>query len=347
MPLVVVPKPMQAQVVRRVHERGHFGVTKTEVLLRRDFWFKGMRQKVEKVIRSCVDCILAERKHGRQEGLLNTIDKGELPLNTYHVDHLGPLPSTRKAYRYIFAVVDAFSKFVWLYATKTTNSIETITWLKKQALVFGNPARVISDRGTSFTSDAFRNYCDSENIAHVLITTGIPRANGQVERVNRTLIPLLTKLSSPKPEEWYKHLGVAQKYLNATPHRSIKTTPFHLLFGTHMRMREDPAIRNLIEEEWIAMFQTDRDEVRARAKEKIAEVQAQNRRAFNKNRKQATEYKQGQLVAIKRTQAAPGLKFQPKYLGPYCVAKVLRNDRYVVRKVGNHGGPQCRQRPTI
>ena len=46
-PLVVVPKPMQAQV-RRVHERGHFGVTKTEVLLRRDFWFKGIRQKVEK-----------------------------------------------------------------------------------------------------------------------------------------------------------------------------------------------------------------------------------------------------------------------------------------------------------
>ena len=41
-PLVVVPKPMQVQVVRRAHER-HFGVTKTEVLLRRNYWFKGMR----------------------------------------------------------------------------------------------------------------------------------------------------------------------------------------------------------------------------------------------------------------------------------------------------------------
>lgn len=339
-PLVVVPKPMQVQVVRRAHERGHFGVTKTEILLRRDYWFKGMRQKVEKVIRSCVDCILAERKHGKQEGLLNTIDKGELPLNTYHVDHLGPLPSTRKSYRHIFAVVDAFSKFVWLYATKTTNSAEVITCLKKQALIFGNPVRIISDRGTSFTSDAFKDYCNSENILHVLITTGIPRANGQVERINRTLIPLLTKLSSPKPEEWYKYLGVAQKYLNATPHRSINTTPFHLLFGTHMRIREDPEIRRLIEEEWIAMFQMDRDEVRERAKEKIVEVQAQNRKTFNKNRKEAVKYKQGQLVAIKRTQAKPGLKFHAKYLGPYRIVKVLRNNRYVVQKAGEHEGPQ-------
>ena len=59
-PLVIVPTPMQAQVVCRVHERGHFGVTRTEALLRRDLWFKGMRQKLEKVIRRCVDCVLAD-----------------------------------------------------------------------------------------------------------------------------------------------------------------------------------------------------------------------------------------------------------------------------------------------
>ena len=61
--------------------------------------------------------------------------------------------------------------------------------------------------------------------------------------MNRTLIPLLTKLFSPKPAEWYRHLGVAQKYLNTTPHSNINTMPFYLLFGTYMRMREDPEVR--------------------------------------------------------------------------------------------------------
>ncbi|KAK2575328.1 hypothetical protein KPH14_000873 [Odynerus spinipes] len=45
------------------------------------------------------------------------------------------------------------------------------------------------------------------------------------------------------------------------------------------------------------------------------------------------------LVAIKRTQSGPGLKFAPKYFGPYEVVRCLRNNRYVVRKVGEHEGP--------
>ncbi|GFX47311.1 retrovirus-related Pol polyprotein from transposon 17.6, partial [Trichonephila clavipes] len=41
----------------------------------------------------------------------------------------------------------------------------------------------------------FNDYCDEENIQHLQIATGVPRGNGQVERIHRTLIPVLTKLS--------------------------------------------------------------------------------------------------------------------------------------------------------
>jgi hypothetical protein len=71
-----------------------------------------VRDGIQKVIRNCIPCILAERKQGRQEGFLSTISKGEVPLDTYHIDHLGPLPSTKKSYNHVFLVVDAFSKFV-------------------------------------------------------------------------------------------------------------------------------------------------------------------------------------------------------------------------------------------
>ncbi|XP_076660236.1 uncharacterized protein LOC143363555 [Halictus rubicundus] len=46
-PLVVVPKAMRAQVVRQAHERGHFGINKTEAIVKRDYWFEGMRPKKE------------------------------------------------------------------------------------------------------------------------------------------------------------------------------------------------------------------------------------------------------------------------------------------------------------
>lgn len=44
------------------------------------------------------------------------------------------------------------------------------------------------------------------------------------------------------------------------------------------------------------------------------------------------------MVAIKRTQQGPGMKFAHKNLGPYEVSKVLRNHRYLVHKVGEHEG---------
>lgn len=337
--LLVVPKSMRTQVIKQAHNQGHFSIAKTEALLLRDYYMPNVRPKIEKVIKNCVACILAERKQGKQEGHLNMIEKGELPLDTYHIDHLGLLPSTRKNYKYIFVVVNAFTKFVWLYATKTTNTVEVIDKLKKQSFIFGNPRRIISDRGTAFTSKEFADFCTTENIIHVLITTGVPRANGQVERVNRVLISLLTKLSDPKREEWFRFLNLAQLYLNCASHRSIGTTPFHVLLGTHARVRDNPEIKELLEKEWIDNFQNSRNDLREQAKECIAKIQRENRATFRKKRKVATKYNENDLVAIKRTQLGPGLKLANKYLGPYSVIKVFRNDRYIVQKVGEHEGP--------
>jgi len=48
----------------------------------------------------------------------------------------------------------------------------------------------------------------------------------------------------------------------------------------------------------------------------------------------AQTYRKGDLIAIKHTQLSLGTKLITKYLGPYEVAKALRNNRYVVRKAG-------------
>ena len=69
-----------------------------------------------------------------------------------------------------------------------------------QQKTFGNPTRIITDRGTAFTSTDFKKYCATERIEHILITTGVPRGNGQVERINRIIISVLTKLSIDAPD---------------------------------------------------------------------------------------------------------------------------------------------------
>lgn len=115
-------------------------------------------------------------------------------------------------------------------------------------------------------------------------------------------------------------------------------SPFYLMFGTHARLREDHNVRELLEREWASSFQEKRDELRPQAKENIAKLQQENKRVFDKKRKAAEIYREGDLVTVRRTQQVPGSKLAAKYFGPYEVTRSLRNNRYVVRKIGDHDG---------
>ncbi|XP_072936600.1 uncharacterized protein [Epargyreus clarus] len=48
--------------------------------------------------------------------------------------------------------------------------------------------RMISDRGTCFTSHAFRKFCLDKGVKHVLNAVASPRSNGQVERQNKSKV---------------------------------------------------------------------------------------------------------------------------------------------------------------
>lgn len=73
---------------------------------------------------------------------------------------------------------------------------------------FGNPGRIIMDRGAVFTSNEFKEYYEKERNQHLTITTGVPRGNGhQVERVHQVVMSVLANLSINKQSEWYKHVG--------------------------------------------------------------------------------------------------------------------------------------------
>ncbi|GFT97087.1 hypothetical protein TNCV_177131 [Trichonephila clavipes] len=278
------------------------------------------------------------KKTGKKEGFLNPIFKESIPLSTYHVDFIGPLPSKNKSYQHIFTVVDEFTKFTWLYPVKTVSAESAIEKLKQQQKTFGNPIRIISDRGSAFTSKLFNDYCDEQNIQHLQIAKGVPRGNGQVERIHQTLIPVLTKLSLDDSTKWYKYVDRLQRILNSTISRSTKWTPFELLVGIKMRNKEDILIKDLLLEEMAKELLEQREFLRNDAKKNIETLQSENRKTYNRRRKKASLYK-GDLVAIQRTQFGAGLKLRPKFLGPYKVTKVNSKDGYEVEKVGQHEEP--------
>ena len=61
-----------------------------------------------------------------------------------------------------------------------------------------------------------------------------------------------------------------------------------LLFGTRMKVQENPKIVEIIEKEQAALFLEKRDSLTDRIRESIGGIQAENRRAYNRRRKKAT-----------------------------------------------------------
>ena len=124
-----VPSSIEHNVIRANHEQAaHQGINKTCEYLGRVYWFPRMKQKVRQFIGNCLKCITCST-FSKMEGNLHCPDKGSLPFECVHLDHYGPLERTGHRQRYIFEVIDAFTKFVKFYPVTSTRSDKVIKHL--------------------------------------------------------------------------------------------------------------------------------------------------------------------------------------------------------------------------
>lgn len=131
--------------------------------------------------------------HSR-EGEIQIVSSPKTPLETLHVDHFGPLQETADGFKHIFVIVDAFTRFTWLFPVKSTSTKEVCLWLERLFAICGTPNEIVSDRGTAFTSNEFTTFIERFKIKHRKIAAASPWANGIAERTNRFLISSLAKV---------------------------------------------------------------------------------------------------------------------------------------------------------
>lgn len=119
----VVPKAIRFQILRMAHdESGHFGLDKTYDLVSSQYWFTKMRRFIKKYVANCLNCIYFKLPGGKPKGSLHPIPKIPIPFHTIHIDHLGPFIKTKSGNIQLFAIIDAFTKFILLYPVKSTKS---------------------------------------------------------------------------------------------------------------------------------------------------------------------------------------------------------------------------------
>ncbi|CAG9785319.1 unnamed protein product [Diatraea saccharalis] len=330
----LVPKGVRWQILKMNHDDvGHCGYDKTLSRIRKNFWFAKMRKFVKKYVTSCLECAHHKTPGGKREGELHPIDKPSIPFHTVHADHLGPFVKSKNGNCYLLILVDGFTKFVNIKPVKDTKSSTTIRLLKDHISHFGVPTRLITDKGTSFTSGAFKEFIMLYGIKHIINAVSTPRANGQVERFNRTILNALSTSSHGKDEKsWDKQIPDIQLGLNTTTHKTTQKSPSELLFGFNIKCKSENILSEIFDDTVKITSAENLKNSRDEARIKICKEQTKDAERFNSRRKVAKQYSVGDLVRVERQVPHDGQsqKLVVKYQGPYRVIKALRNDRYVI-----------------
>lgn len=328
-----VPRAARRNIVRLCHdEMGHVGEAKTLDKLESEYWFPSMRRYVKRYIAACLDCLYSKEPAGKKPGHLHPIAKVAEPMHTIHIDHLGPFVTSAARNTQILVMVDSFTKYVFVKAVRNTKTLPVLRVLDTVSETFGFPRRIISDRGTAFTSKNFKEYCQEKGIRHVATAVATPRANGQVERYNRTILGMLSA-SAEEERSWDRELPRIVWGLNNTVNKATGKYPSELLLGFRPRGAAESRIINSLGE--VASIPS-RDQARKEAEEVIKRNQKDQEARYNRKRALPRQFNRNDLVMVRRVVSSnegSSKKLLPKYAGPYQVTKVLNNDRYVVEDV--------------
>ena len=109
------------------------------------------------------------------------------PWEHLATDILGPLPSGES----LLVTVDYFSRFFEVDILRGTTSAAVITRLHAHFARYGLPRTLRTDNGPQFASEEFAAFLAEMGVDHLRNTPLWPRANGEVERQNRSLLKIL------------------------------------------------------------------------------------------------------------------------------------------------------------
>ena len=130
--------------------------------------------------------------------------------------------SINKGFRYIFVIIDNYSRYLWaiplknIYSQTITNELSSILTTSKR-----KPLKIESDRSSDFHNSVFKNFLRSKNIPHYSRFTD--KGLSIAERVIRTKRNFLKKPVFEKVNaDWLSELPSIVKQYNNTFHHSKK-----------------------------------------------------------------------------------------------------------------------------
>ncbi len=132
------------------------------------------------------------------------------------------------SYTKVLVIIDNHSKYLWLRPMKTDSTEETIRAFKSVLAVNDGrkPKRILTDKGSSFTSRAFKAFLDSINVRGVTTRGSNPEGNSLAEVTVRTCkLQLYSLMGKKKTDIWSQFLPFIEALNRTSKNRTTLETP--------------------------------------------------------------------------------------------------------------------------
>ena len=341
-----LPRKLIPEVLKLLHDSptaGHLGVSKTAGRVTSRFYWNNWMQDVEDHCRSCEKCAQrnAPSKHLKARLVTNLTG---YPMQRVALDVVGPLPKSRRGNRFILVVSDYFTRWPEAYAIvnheATTVAQKLIEeWVSR----YGIMQNLHSDQGREFESKVFQSMCRMLGVNKTRTTPYHPQSDGMVERYNRTLKDMLSKVIADNQNDWDEWLPHVLLAYRTAVHSSTGVTPHRMLFGREARIPVD-----ILVEEIPSTAETTTN-VPTYVQKTKAKLQRAHEIARTKNTEEMRRYKDyydsrvsgqpyhvGDKVWLYQPTARKGIskKLGRPWEGPYTVVKVISEAIYRIKKNG-------------
>ena len=129
----------------------------------------------------------------------------------------------------VLVLQDHFSKYIVAYVVKDQTARTATETLRNGYFgLFSVPAYLISDQGKAFMGHIITHLCDLYGVQKLKTSPYHAQTNGQVERMNQTIIRMIGKLEEDKKACWSEHLPELLLAYNATRSAKLELLPYNL-----------------------------------------------------------------------------------------------------------------------
>src|SRR5437868_5269981 len=321
---------IRTAIIYRHHDQpsaGHGGTAKTTELISRRYYWPKMRETIKRYVKNCDACQWTKVVWHAPYGLLQPNEAPSTPWKSISMDFITDLPESG-GHDAILVVIDRLTKMShFIPCRKDIDAKQfAIVFLKKIFRLHGLPRDIITDRGSIFTSEMWKEITTKLNIERRLSTPFHPQTDGQTERTNGILEQYLCAYINYQQDDWTDYLPFAEFAYNNGLQETIKTTPFYANYGIHP---EHEAIGHMIQ--WKNTPTEDMSQLHEVLRTEMVAAQLRQKEYYDQHRKPDPNLQSGDIVWFLPRNVhttRPSRKLDYKKMGPYKILAKIGSSAY-------------------